>query len=113
MAGAGDLDAVRRHGDHMVVELARSLGRSAAGAAPGVPLDSFNEAVPVIRRSTDGAQDQRRAELATGVTGLTPAALMAGQPTERDRRSRWPASAPETDTRTTLSGASLSMSVAM
>jgi hypothetical protein len=39
------------------------------------PLNSLNESILAIRRSTDAAQDQRRAELATGVTELTPAAL--------------------------------------
>jgi hypothetical protein len=118
----GDLDAARRHGDQMLVELARSLAAQQTVRPQEFPVDSLNQAVLAIRRSTDGAQDQRRAELATGVTELTPAALsvrdfaevskcprthcrMAGQPTERDRRSRRPASAPEADTRTTLTGA--------
>jgi uncharacterized membrane protein YccC len=71
----GDLDAVRRHGDQMLVELARSLAAHQMVRPQEFPLDSLNQAVLDIRRSTDGAQDQRRAELATGVTELTPAAL--------------------------------------
>jgi hypothetical protein len=71
----GDLDAVRRHGDQMLVELARSLAAQQTVRPQEFPVDSLNQAVLAIRRSTDGSQDQRRAELATGVTELTPAAL--------------------------------------
>ncbi|MDQ1361859.1 MAG: hypothetical protein QOJ44_2236 [Acidimicrobiaceae bacterium] len=71
----GDLDAVRRHCAQMLIELAQSLAAHQMVRPHEFPLNSLNEAILAIRRSTDAAQDQRRAELATGVRELTPAAL--------------------------------------
>ncbi len=71
----GALESVRRHGDQMLGELARSLDGHQMVRPHEFPLGSLNEAILAIRRSTDEARDQRRAELATGITELTPAAL--------------------------------------
>ena len=70
----GALESVRRHGDQMLGELARSLDGHQLVRPHEFPLGSLNEAIQAIRRSTDEARDQRRAELATGITELTPAA---------------------------------------
>jgi hypothetical protein len=59
----------------MLVELARSLAGQQRVRPQEFPFGPLNEAILAIRRSTDAAQDQRRTELATGITDLTPAAL--------------------------------------